>query len=88
MALIAAVAVPLSVTTAAYVLHLRGETLTTMTLLGLAAALVVVIDDAVGDVAEISRRLRADEDAHVASVVKDVVAADGVRCSSPRSWCC
>ena len=48
MALIAAVAVPLSVTTAAYVLHLRGETLTTMTLLGLAAALVVVIDDAVG----------------------------------------
>ena len=55
VALIAAVAVPLSVTTAAYVLHLRGETLTTMTLLGLAAALVVVIDDAVGDVAEISQ---------------------------------
>ena len=75
VALIAAVAVPLSVTTAAYVLHLRGETLTTMTLLGLAAALVVVIDDAVGDVAEISRRLRADEGAPVVSVVKDVVAA-------------
>jgi Cu/Ag efflux pump CusA len=74
VALIAAVAVPLSVTAAAYVMHLRGHTLTTMTMLGLAAALAVLIDDAVGDVAEIGRRLRAG-DAPVASVVKDVVAA-------------
>ena len=76
MALIAAVAVPLSVTAAAYVLHLVARPLTTMTLLGLAAALVVVIDDAVGDVAEIRRRLRSGRGrSPVASVVKDVVAA-------------
>jgi multidrug efflux pump subunit AcrB len=45
------VAVPLSLVSAAWVQHLRGETLTTMTLLGLAAATVVVVDDVVGDVA-------------------------------------
>ena len=44
-------AVPLSLVSAAWVLHLRGETLTTMTLLGLAAATAVVVDDVVGDVA-------------------------------------
>ena len=49
--LIPLVAVPLSLASAAWVLHLRGETLTTMTLLGLTAATAVVVDDVVGDVA-------------------------------------
>jgi Cu/Ag efflux pump CusA len=54
--LIPVVAVPLSLMSAAWVLHLRGETLTTMTLLGLAAATAVVVDDVVGDVAALRTR--------------------------------
>ncbi len=54
---VAAVSVTLSVITAAWVLELRGETLTMMTLLGIAAATALIVDDAVGDLAEIRRRL-------------------------------
>ncbi len=54
--LIPVVAVPLSLVSAAWVLHLRGETFTTMTLLGLAAATAVVVDDVVGDVAALRTR--------------------------------
>src|SRR5215217_7105727 len=75
--LIPLVAVPLSLASAAWVLHLRGETLTTMTLLGLAAAAAVVVDDVVGDVAAIrSRQLAADQDTPaLSSVMGDLVAA-------------
>ena len=43
-------------------LYLRGDTLTTMTLLGLAAALALVVDDAVGDVTSLPARLRQRRD--------------------------
>ena len=71
------VAVPLSLVSAAWVLHLRGETLTTMTLLGLAAATAVVVDDVVGDVAAIrSRQLAAGPDGpSLSSVMGDLVSA-------------
>ena len=76
--LIPVVAVPLSLVSAAWVLHLRGETLTTMTLLGLAAATAVVVDDVVGDVAAIrSRQVAAagSDTPPLTSVVGDLVAA-------------
>jgi Cu/Ag efflux pump CusA len=75
--LIPVVAVPLSLVSAAWVLHLRGETLTTMTLLGLAAATVVVVDDVVGDVAALrSRQLAAGTDGpSLTSVLGDLVSA-------------
>jgi Cu/Ag efflux pump CusA len=75
--LIPLVAVPLSLVSAAWVLHLRGETLTTMTLLGLAAATVVVVDDVVGDVAALrSRQLAAGTDGpSLTSVLGDLVSA-------------
>jgi Cu/Ag efflux pump CusA len=75
--LIPVVVVPLSLVSAAWVLQLRGETLTTMTLLGLAAATAVVVDDVVGDVAEIrSRQLVAGPDGpRLSSVMGDVVSA-------------
>jgi Cu/Ag efflux pump CusA len=75
--LIPLVAVPLSLVSAAWVLHLRGETLTTMTLLGLAAATVVVVDDVVGDVAALrSRQLAAGPDSpSLSSVMGDLVSA-------------
>ena len=75
--LILVVTVPLSLVSAAWVMHLRGETLTMMTLLGLAAVTAVVVDDAYGDVAEIRRRqLAAGPDRpRLSSVIGDVVAA-------------
>jgi CzcA family heavy metal efflux pump len=60
VALITLVTIPLSLVTAAYVLYLRGVTFNTMLLAGLAIALGVVVDDAVVDVDNIRRRLRAD----------------------------
>jgi Cu/Ag efflux pump CusA len=77
-AAITAVSVPLSLTAAAFVLHLRGETLTTMTLVGLAAAVAVVVDDSVSDVSDVRRRLRSDPTAgeqRATSVVGDVLTA-------------
>ena len=73
--LIPVIAVPLSLVSAAWVLHLRGETLTTMTLLGLAAATAVVVDDVVGDVAAIrSRQLAAGPEApSLSSMIGDLV---------------
>ncbi|HEX3197664.1 MAG TPA: efflux RND transporter permease subunit [Propionibacteriaceae bacterium] len=75
--LIPVVAVPLSLVSAAWVLHLRGETLTTMTLLGLAAATAVVVDDVMGDVAAIrSRQLTLGPDRpRLSSVMGDLVTA-------------
>jgi Cu/Ag efflux pump CusA len=75
--LIPVVAVPLSLASAIWVLHLRGETLTTMTLLGLAAATAVVVDDVVGDVAALrSRQLAAGPDGpSLSSVMGDLVSA-------------
>jgi Cu/Ag efflux pump CusA len=57
-AVIALVVVPVSLTLAAYVLYLQGATFTTITLLGLAAAVGLMIDDVVTDVDAVRRRLR------------------------------
>jgi Cu/Ag efflux pump CusA len=78
LVLIPVLAVPLALVSAAWVLHLRGETLTTMTLHGLAAATAVVVDDVVGDVAAIrSRQLAAagPDTPPLTSVLGDLVSA-------------
>ena len=49
-ALIGAIVLPVSLTTAAYALYLQGATFTTITLLGLAAAVAIVIDDVITDI--------------------------------------
>jgi Cu/Ag efflux pump CusA len=56
-ALIGVIVVPLSLLTAAYVLYLQGVTFTTITLLGLAAAVGLVIDDVITDIDAVRRRL-------------------------------
>jgi Cu/Ag efflux pump CusA len=59
-ALIGLITVPVSLTLAAYVLYLRGATFTTITLLGLAAAVCVLIDDVIVDT-DAARRRIADQ---------------------------
>jgi Cu/Ag efflux pump CusA len=56
-AVVAVVVVPVSLIVAAYVLHLRGTTFTAITLLGLAAAVGLVIDDVIADIDAVRRRL-------------------------------
>ena len=57
-ALISAIAIPLSLLAAGYVLYLRGATINTMILAGLVISVGVVVDDAIIDVENIVRRLR------------------------------
>ena len=59
VALITLGSVAVSLVGALWVLHLRGSTLTTMTVIGLATVMALVIDDAVGDVSDM--RARFDE---------------------------
>ncbi len=58
VALISAIAMPLSLVAAAVVLHFRGATINTMILAGFIIALGDVVDDAIIDVENIVRRLR------------------------------
>jgi CzcA family heavy metal efflux pump len=57
-AVISAVAIPLSLLAALFVLYLRGTTINTMILAGLVISVGVVVDDAIIDVENIVRRLR------------------------------
>jgi len=57
-AAISLTALPLSLVTAALILYWRGESMNTMVLAGLAIALGEVVDDAIIDVENITRRLR------------------------------
>jgi len=73
-ALISAVTIPLSLTAAGLVLHMRGITINTMILAGFVIALGAVVDDAIVDCENIVRRLRihrkVSEDRSVATTAK------------------
>ena len=60
MALISLLTIPLSLMAALLVLYWRGATINTMTLAGLVIALGAVVDDAIIDVENITRRLREE----------------------------
>ncbi len=57
-AVIAAITVPLALIAAALVLNLRGATVNLLVIAGLALGLVVIVDDAVADVAAVAQSLR------------------------------
>ncbi|MGH7548275.1 MAG: efflux RND transporter permease subunit [Gemmatimonadales bacterium] len=57
-AVISVVAIPLSLMAGALVLYLRGVTINTMVLAGFVIAVGVVVDDAIIDIENITRRLR------------------------------
>lgn len=58
MALISVIAVSLSLAVASLILRFSGVTVNTMILAGLVLALIVLVDDAIGDVDNLARRLR------------------------------
>lgn len=59
-AVVIAASVLVCVTTTLYILYLRGTTLTSMTLAGLLAAVVLVVNEAAGDVESVRARRRAE----------------------------
>ncbi len=75
VALISFVSIPLSLLAALIVLDRSGQSINTMTLGGLAVALGVVIDDAIIDVENISRRMRQAAAGSGAELRRVVVAA-------------
>jgi Cu/Ag efflux pump CusA len=78
VAVITFASVAVSLVGALWVLYLRGATLTTMTVVGLAAVMALVIDDAVGDVADARTRFeerRAAGEPAVSALVSGVLAA-------------
>jgi CzcA family heavy metal efflux pump len=60
VALVSLVTIPLSLVATMLVLYWRGATINTMTLAGLVIALGAVVDDAIIDVENITRRLRGE----------------------------
>jgi len=75
-ALITIVVIPLSLVVAALVLYAFGTTMNPIVVAGLAAALVLVIDDAIVDVESITRRLRQQgRDGIDSSIAKTVIEA-------------
>jgi Cu/Ag efflux pump CusA len=59
--LVAAVTIPVSVATAVLVLNLLGATLNAVLVAGLAAAIAIVVDDAISGADAVVRRLRSDD---------------------------
>lgn len=86
-ALISAVTIPLSLTAAGLVLHLRGVTINTMILAGFVIALGAVVDDAIVDCENIVRRLRihrkVSDDRSVPTTAKIIFDASLVNISAP-----
>ena len=74
-ALISAVAVVVSVLAAVTVLSVLGITINAMIIAGLAAGLVVLIDDAVGDVQNTARRVRAASGDDALATAKTIFSA-------------
>src|SRR5262249_59333824 len=75
-AVLGLITVPAALVVAAYVMYLRGSTFTTITLLGLGAAVCIVIDDVVHDIDAARRGIAAHRGAEGA---REVPLAEALR---------
>jgi CzcA family heavy metal efflux pump len=71
--LISLITIPLSLVTAGFVLHRMGETFNAILFAGLAAALIVVIDDAIAGSENIARHLRRQREAGSDRPLGDII---------------
>lgn len=83
MALISLLTIPLSLMAALLVLYWRGATINTMTLAGLVIALGAVVDDAIIDVENITRRLREERLAGGGRPTREVILSACLEVRSP-----
>jgi Cu/Ag efflux pump CusA len=84
--LVALVSMPVSLTAAALVLDLRGETFNAIAFAGLAAAVAIVIDDAVSGADGVARRLRPDRVAGSPAPLEATITDAFVRSRSPLGY--
>jgi CzcA family heavy metal efflux pump len=83
VALISLLTIPLSLMATLLVLYWRGATVNTMTLAGLVIALGAVVDDAIIDVENITRRLREERLAGGGRPTRDVILGACLEVRSP-----
>ena len=83
MALISLLTIPLSLVATLLVLYWRGATINTMTLAGLVIALGAVVDDAIIDVENITRRLREERLAGGRRSTSEVILSACLEVRSP-----
>ena len=83
MALISLLTIPLSLVATLLVLYWQGATINTMTLAGLVIALGAVVDDAIIDVENITRRLREERLAGGGRSTREVILGACLEVRSP-----
>ena len=83
MALISLLTIPISLVATMLVLYRLGATINTMTLAGLVIALGAVVDDAIIDVENITRRLRAERLAGGGRSTREVILSACLEVRSP-----
>jgi CzcA family heavy metal efflux pump len=83
MALISLLTIPLSLVATLLVLNWQGATINTMTLAGLVIALGAVVDDAIIDVENITRRLREERLAGGGRSTREVILSACLEVRSP-----
>lgn len=83
MALISLLTIPLSLVATLLVLYWQGATINTMTLAGLVIALGAVVDDAIIDVENITRRLREERLAGGGRSTREVILSACLEVRSP-----
>jgi Cu/Ag efflux pump CusA len=78
--------VPLSLVAAAFVLDLLGETFNAISFAGLAAAVAVVVDDAVAGAENVARRVRAHREVGSERPLLDIVQQASQEVRSPLTY--
>jgi Cu/Ag efflux pump CusA len=84
--LVCLVAVPLSLVTAALVIDLLGQTMNAIAFAGLAAAIAVIVGDAVLGAESVARRLREDGEAGSPAVARSLVRETSTTLRGPLSY--